>query len=99
MSDNHIDKINLDINHLVKLENMIISLTDMIERQTEKIERLEERIENWVIVNEKNHEELQEDKQRDISQKRYDNAVNILTKLFSPIAMPLSLWMSLKVLF
>jgi hypothetical protein len=99
MSDNHIDKINPDVLHLIKLEHMIISLSDMIERQTEKIERLEERIENWVIINEKNYEDTLEEKQKENSDKRYNNAVNVLTTLFSPIAMPLSLWMSLKVLF
>lgn len=99
MSDDHIDKFNPDMNHLVRLEKMIISLSDMIERQTEKIDRLEEKMENWVIINEKNYDEFKEEKQREASEKKYNNAVGILSTLFSPLAMPISLWMSIKVLF
>ncbi len=99
MSIEQADLINKSINHLVNLENMITSLSCLVERQSEKIDKLEEKLENWVIVHEKTYEDIKDIKETNISKTKYDSMVNLITTLFSPIATPLSLWMSFKVLF
>jgi hypothetical protein len=98
MSEEQVDLINKNTNSLANLENMIISLSNMVERQSEKIDKLEEHIENWVIINEKTYEDNKDQRLKDMSKQKYDTVMNFITALFSPIAMPLSLWMSVKVL-
>jgi len=97
--EEQVDLLNKNINRLINLENTIISLVELIEIQSEKIDHLEDRLENWVIINQKTYEELKDDKIKDASRRKYDSAVSLFTTFFSPFAVPLSMWMSFKVLF
>ena len=94
-----VDLLNKNINRLINLENAIISLTNLIEIQSEKLEHIEDRIENWVIINQKTLDDNKDEKLKEESLRNYDRITSLITTLFSPFAIPLSMWMSVKILF